>query len=234
MSDNDRMKILLSILFILISTYSIAESKKMSEHGMFSGRVSYLREEANLVRIKVDFENVKYLNKKDRVEFWDQHNPAFHCRAYVAGKSSNYLLIKVPNMNDCSSRVSLGAGVYLKFFSEDLENNIAMGKELIEILVKKKMALTSKILSRKKQLDSHIEKVNAVSSRYQVLRDKLEAQWRDELASLEEDRLDALRNYKGLEVRINEIEFKLQKYRISDENLSLDRWSLDPRLFYKK
>ena len=232
------MKCIVSILLVsisyLLSFSGNAETKRMSEQGVFSGRVSYLRSEASLVRIRVDFENVKYLNKKDRVEFWDQHNPSYHCKAYVAGKSSTYLLMKVPNMNDCLSRISLGAGTYLKFFSEDLENNIRMGKELIEILVKKKMALTSKILSRKKQLDSHIEKADAVNGRYQVLRDKLEAQWRNELAALEEDRLDALRNYKGLEVRINEIDFKLQKYRISDENLTLDRWSLDPRLFYKK
>lgn len=228
------MKIFVSILLFTCALSSMADSRIMSEQGMFSGRVSYLREEANLVRIKVEFENVKYLNKKDKVEFWDQHNPNFHCKAYVAGKSSTYLLMKIPNIRDCTSRVSLGPGTYLQFFSEDLENNIKMGKELIEILVKKKMALTSKILSRKKQLDSHIEKADAVNKRYQVLRDKLEAQWRNELASLEEDRLDALRNYKGLEVRINEIDFKLQKYRISDENLSLDRWSLDPRLFYKR
>jgi len=206
----------------------------MSEKGLFSGRVSRVKEEANLVRIRVDFENVKYVNKKDKVEFWDQHNPVYHCKGYVAGKSSEYLLLKVPDVSECVKKVTLAYGMYLQFFSKDLENNLKMGKELIEILIKKKLALTSKMMRRRKQLDTHVEKSDAISQRFVVLRDKLEAQWRDELANLEEDRLNALRNYKGLELRIDEIEFKLEKYRISDENLTMDRWSLDPRLFYKK
>ena len=213
---------------------AFAETKVLSDTGSFAGRVSRITSEANLVRVKVDFDNVKYLNKKDRVEFWEEHNPNFHCKAYVAGKSSDYLLLKVPNIEDCLRQLSLGYGMYLNFFSKDLENNIKMGRQLMEILVKKRLAIQGKMMQRRKQLDAHIEKSDAINQRYKVLRDKLEAQWRDELALLEEDRIVALRNYKGLEVRLNEIDFKLEKYRITDENLSMDRWSLDPRLFFKK
>ena len=226
--------LLFSFILLLISASVSAETKLLSESGTFAGRVSRITSEANLVRIKVDFQNVKYLNKKDKVEFWEEHNPSFHCKAYVAGKSSDYLLLKVPNIEDCLRQLSLGYGMYLNFFSKDLENNIKMGKQLMEILVKKRLAIQGKLMQRKKQLDAHIEKADAVNKRYTVLRDKLEAQWRDELAMLEEDRIIALRNYKGLEVRLNEIDFKLEKYRITDENLSMDRWSLDPRLFFKK
>lgn len=225
----------LTTFFVLLFSYSIfAETKIMSEEGIFSGRVSRLTAEASLVRVRVNFENVKYINKKDRVEFWEQHNPNFHCKGYVAGKSSDYLLLKIPNIKDCQRQLTFGYGMYLQFFSKDLENNIEMGKKLIEILVKKRLAIKGRMLRRRKQLDGHIEKSDAVNERFIVLRGKLEAQWRDELSMLEEDRINALRNYKGLEVRMNEIDFKLEKYRIIDENLAIDRWSLDPRLFYKK
>jgi hypothetical protein len=229
------MKTIVSIFFLIaLASSTSGETRMMSEKGVFSGRVSRVTVEANLLRIRVDFDNVKYVNKKDKVEFWEQHNPSYHCKAYVAGKSSNYLLLKVPNIRECKRQLSLGYGMYLQFFSEDLENNIKMGKELIEILVKKRIAINGKMMRRQRQLDSHVEKADAINARFKVLRDKLEAQWRDELALLEEDRLVALRNYKGLEVRLNEIDFKLEKYRITDENLATDRWSLDPRLFYKK
>jgi hypothetical protein len=66
------------------------------------------------------------------------------------------------------------------------------------------------------------------------LREKLEREWRDELALLEEDKLVSERNYLEYKNRINEIDFKLEKYRIYDDNLKTDRWALDPRLFYKK
>ncbi|WP_127717762.1 hypothetical protein [Halobacteriovorax sp. HLS] len=226
--------VLFNFLLTLFCMNAFAETKVLSDTGSFAGRVSRITSEANLVRVKVDFDNVKYLNKKDRVEFWEEHNPNFHCKAYVAGKSSDYLLLKVPNIEDCLRQLSLGYGMYLNFFSKDLENNIKMGRQLMEILVKKRLAIQGKMMQRRKQLDAHIEKSDAINQRYKVLRDKLEAQWRDELALLEEDRIVALRNYKGLEVRLNEIDFKLEKYRITDENLSMDRWSLDPRLFFKK
>jgi hypothetical protein len=208
--------------------------KLMSEKGVFSGRVSRVTAEASLIRVRVEFSNVKYINKKDKVELWEQHNPSFHCKGYVAGKSADYLLLKIPNIKDCQRQITFGYGMYLKFYSEDLENNIEMGKELLEILVKKRLAIKGKMLRRRRQLDGHIEKSDAINERFNILRSKLESQWRDELALLEEDRINALRNYKGLEVRLNEIDFKLEKYRITDENLATDRWSLDPRLFYKK
>jgi chromosome segregation ATPase len=109
-----------------------------------------------------------------------------------------------------------------------------MGKELVDILLKKKMAISSKLLRNKKSLDSHIERVNAINLRYKVLRDKLEAEWREELASLEEDRLTSFRNHKDLEGQLLEIDDKLEKYRIEDKNLKEDRWALDPRLYFSK
>ena len=91
-----------------------------------------------------------------------------------------------------------------------------------------------KLQRTQKELDSYIEMVNALNDRYEVLREKLEGEWRLELANLEEDRSVSLRNFKNIEMRIEEIDLKLQKYKVEDENLSLDRWALDPRLFFKK
>jgi uncharacterized protein YgiM (DUF1202 family) len=109
-----------------------------------------------------------------------------------------------------------------------------MGREMITILQKKSLALNSKVKRNEQELNRYIEKVSAVNQRYDVLRAKLEAEWRDELAKIEEDRALTERNYQGLLMRLNEVEYNLEKYRIEDENLKVDRWSLDPKLFYKK
>ena len=109
-----------------------------------------------------------------------------------------------------------------------------MGKELYKVLLKKQLALSGKLGRRKIELDSHIERVNAVSARYQTLRDKLDAEWSREISKLEDDKNISLRSYKNLEMRIGDVKYKLEQYRIDDDNLALDRWSLDPRLFFKK
>lgn len=233
------MRLFLGVTFLFILLVLPAQAVVLTDGqekrmGLFSGRISRINEEAGLIRLKIDFTNMKYLNKKDQVEFWDERGPELKCKAYVIGKSNDYLLLKVPEFNYCKRFIYTAEGGYLKLFSQDLVNNLKMGKELVKILLKKRLALNSRLLKNQKSLDNHIEKVNAVNLRYKVLRDKLEAEWREELGDIEEDRLTAYRNYKDLEGRILDIDNKLEKYRIDDKNLAEDRWSLDPRLYYSK
>lgn len=221
-------------LFLLIPGSSFSKQLGRSTDGYFSGRVSKINLEAALVRIKVDFNNSKYLNKKDKVEFWTVINPNVRCKSYITGKSPDYLLLKIPDFKFCRSFISLAPGKYLRFYSEDLRNNIVMGKELYKILLKKQLALQGKLGRRRIELDSHIERVAAVNKRFEVLKEKLNAEWRSEIARLEEDKSISLRSYKDLELRLGEVRYKLEQYRIDDDNLKQDRWSLDPRLFFKK
>ncbi|MBT7609871.1 MAG: hypothetical protein HN576_08945 [Bacteriovoracaceae bacterium] len=219
-------------MFAITSNVHARDGK--SNDGLFSGRVSKINLEAALIRIKIKFTNSKYLNKKDKVEFWTDINPTLRCKGYIAGKSPDYILIKIPDFKFCRVFVSVSNGKYLLFYSEDLKNNILMGKELYKVLLKKQLALSGKLGRRKIELDSHIERVNAVSARYQTLRDKLDAEWSREISKLEDDKNISLRSYKNLEMRIGDVKYKLEQYRIDDDNLALDRWSLDPRLFFKK
>ncbi len=227
------MRFLLFLLFT-ISPLFAATTVTPKTSGIFSGRISRINEKASLIRLKVDFANMKYLNKKDKVEFWDERGSDVRCKAYIIGKSNDYLLMKVPEFDYCKHFIFITEGAYVQLFSQDLVNNLTMGKELVDILLKKKMALSSKMLRNQKNLDSHIEKVNAVNLRYKVLRDKLEAEWREELAAIEEDRLTSFRNYKDVEGQLLEIDDKLEKYRIEDKNLKTDRWALDPRMYFSK
>tara|TARA_R110002049_G_scaffold99946_7_gene243056 strand:- start:177 stop:887 length:711 start_codon:yes stop_codon:yes gene_type:complete len=233
------------LLILLISSLCISESQskvenievsmpKVQELGDFAGRISKINQSASLLRFKLSFENAKYLNKRDRVDFWDERDPNIRCKGYVVGKSSEYILVKVPEYTYCDRTLNIAVGAYIRFFSPDLINNLKMGRELLDVLLKKKIALSGKMLRTKKELSSYIEKVEATNGRYQVLREKLEAEWRENLALIEEDRLVSLRNYKDLEQRVDDINYKIEQYNIAEDNFRTDRWSLDPRLYYKK
>jgi len=182
----------------------------------------------------VEFENFRYLNKKDTVEFWHPNYPISRCSAYVAGKTAEYMLLKIPEYHLCKRAVSFTVGSYLKFFSQDMLNNLTMGKELLKVLLKKRLALAGLVDRHKQELDQHIDKTNLVSKRYQLLRDKLDAEWRGELSALEEDRTQTLKNDMDLKVQLDELDRKLERYKIEDENFQEDKWSLDPRFYYKK
>lgn len=225
------MKNFILICSLLLSATVFAVEDKQ---GLFSGRISRINPEGALLRMKIDFVNMKYINKKDKIEFWDQRNDRYRCKGIVVGKSNDYVLMKVPDMGLCQQRIGLAPGSYLYMYSQDLINNIKMGGELIDVLLKKRLALQGKLGFYKKELDINIEKVNAVNLRYKTLRDKLELEWRNELQNLDEDNANSLQNYKQLEIQVADVDKKLEVYRIGNENLTVDRWALDPRLYYKK
>ena len=177
---------------------------------------------------------MRYLNKKDKVEFWEEHHSANRCEGHIVGKTNDYILVKITNYQDCNRMVFLALGAYVKMFSQDLVNNLKMGRELMEILVKKRMAIGGKLFRKQKELDIYMEKVKAVNDRYALLRSKLEAEWRDELSNLEDNRMNILKEYNDLKMVVNEADAKMETYRVDDQNFKVDRWALDSRLYYKK
>lgn len=207
---------------------------KPSESGEFSGRISHTNSDAGLIRLKVDFDNVKYLNRKDRIDLWDEGRTNTKCSAYVVGKSNDYLLLRTPQFRQCERTLSLPKGTYMRAYSQDLANNITMGKELIDILLKKRTALHGKLSREKQKIETYTDKVEAVNSRYELLRQKLMAEWQKELGDLEEDQTVHLRNFENLKTRLDQVDKKLERYQIKDKNLETDRWALDPKLYTEK
>jgi len=228
----------LLILFIILSSdFAISqsvESKTDEDRYLFGGRISRLNSSARLARIRTDFANIKFLNRKDRLDFWNETYPQQKCSASVEGRTNDYLLIKIPEFETCIRKVHFTTGTYLHFQSVDLRQTIVMAKELVEVLLKKRLALKARKDRNQKELDGHIEKVDAVNKRFETLRQKLEIEWQKEIADLEDDKAKTFTEFKESEARLNEIDSKLEAYRIEDHNLKLDRWSLDPALYYKK
>ncbi len=231
---NKVMNFFTGILLAFLLNQSVFGQELLSEDGFFSGRISKINKEIAVIRVKVNFDNIKYLNPKDKIEFWDEKNSSLKCKSYIVGRTSDYLLLKVSDINYCQKYLHFTTGAYFKFFSEDLVNNVKMGREVVGILIKKRLAVQGQMQLKEKELRNHIERVNTVNARYKTLREKLEQEWQKELSGLDEDRVYALRSFKDLERRRDEIEQKLEQYKLSDENLTLDRWSLDSNLYFKK
>lgn len=228
----------LKYLFLIILTYSsfsyASQYKLKEETVVFPGRVSKVNRIARLVRIKVTFENSKFISKNNRIEIWNESVPNKKCVGFVEGRSNDYILVRIPKYNKCVRSVYFTVGSYIHMYSPDLENNLITAKELVRILHRKRTALNARLTRHKKAVDSYIEKVDVTNKRYEVLRQKLEIEWQRELANLEEDKTLSYQNYKQTQSKIHELEFKLQQYRVRDQNMIEDRWSLDPKLYYKK
>jgi hypothetical protein len=230
-----RFIIILVLIFASPLSWGDAIStSSVTDEATFPGQVSRLNESGQLMRVRVEFKNAKFLNKGDRVEFWNETYPNQRCVAKVLARSNTHLLFQVPEYKTCIINVQLTTGSTLHFWSQDLENNLKTAHELVKILQRKRMAMLARKRFHQRELDGHVEKVEAVNRRFEVLRQKLEAEWQKELANLEEDKSETFVKYKQSETSLNEIESKLESYRIFDHNFSEDRWSLDPELYFKK
>lgn len=222
------MPIILLCLFPFLLWGQVLQNTLTSE---FSGRISRLNAPAKLARIRTNHGNIKFLNAADRLTFWNESYPNQKCLASVEGRTNDYLLLKIPRYEECIRRVHFTTGTYLRFESEDLKNSIGLAQELVEILQKKRLATEAKKERNRRELERHVEKVDAVNKRFEILRQKLELEWQKELAALEEDKAGAFTDFKQSEALLNEIDTKLELYRIEDHNLKVDRWSLDPALY---
>ena len=207
---------------------------QVEKNASFGARILRVNREVELVYFKFDFENGKYLNKDDRVKFWNERNHLVSCEGDILGRTSDTFLLKVPNINFCERRIPLSVGAYMMFHSEDMKNNMIMGTHLVKILLKKRSVVSAMAERWKRELNSHMEKVNAVNVKYDVLRKKLEAEWQEQLQTLEEDRVAVVREHKSVQRQLDEIDSKLEQYKIEEDNFSLDRWSLDSRLYYER
>jgi hypothetical protein len=210
------------------------ESKLDESEYTFKARISRLNSTARLLRMKTDFANAKFLNRRDRVDFWNDSYPDQRCRSWVEGRSNEYLLLKVYDYESCIRRVHFTTGSLITLTSIDLERTIKVVRELVNVLLKKRLAMQAKMIRHQKDLDGHVEKVAAVNARYRVLKEKLENEWNRELLNLEEDKAKIFTEFKVSEARLFEIDTKLESYRLEDNNLKIDRWSLDPEIYIKK
>lgn len=224
-------------LLIILFSVSMAwgkEYKLADETVVFPGHISKINPIAKLVRVKIKFENSKFLSKNNRVEIWNESQPQKRCLSYLEGRTNDYLLLKIPEYQKCRRSIYFTTGSYVQMYSPDLENNLVTAKELVRVLQRKHTALNARFRRYQAEVDGFIEKVDVVNKRYEVLRQKLELEWQKELAILEEDKTRAYQNFKETQARLNDLQFKMRQYRVRDQNVLEDRWSLDPKLYYKK
>ena len=206
----------------------------LAKAASFGGRVDKVDVKNSLIRFKFGFENRKYITKNDRVEFFNKENSPVYCGGTVIAKTEDIFLVRVSDMSRCMAMANITPGAYLRFYSRDMETNLKLGRELVQILLKKKVAVAGMLIRAQKELDVNMEKVNAINSRYDVLRKKLELEWQEQLGVLEEDRLASLEKHRKMQRKLDEVNLKLEQYKIDEDNFFLHTWSLNPKLYYKK
>ena len=193
----------------------------------------HVNEKVKLLRIHTRAVNVKYLGGGDRIRLGGRGGMT-ECQGDVVARSKEHILLKLPRFNFCSRNVSLAKGIWLKFYGQSLVEKVAKGRKLVEILLKKRLALLGRLGDEKKDLKRQGEKIDIINRKYGILRDKVELEWKDALAELEQEHMRMLKKRETFEKSLVKINKQLERYRVEDETWQWDRWSLDKRFYFQK
>ncbi|MDB9786630.1 hypothetical protein OAB57_00870 [Bacteriovoracaceae bacterium] len=221
-------------LVLAIFTISISVCISANNYSEMPGRISKINLLGRLVRIRIRSKNIKFFNKSDRLKFWGYGNSSKQCRGKVAGKTNEYLLVKVPDIELCIKYTSIVVGGKVSVFGRTFTDKIHMANEVVSLLSKKRLAIDGRIRQSEKEMISFYDKIEAVNQRYSILLEKLKGQWKDEIRDLEHDKLTAENAYNHYRIKRDDIDFKLERYRVSNDQLEKDRWALDSQFYYRK
>jgi hypothetical protein len=216
-----------TLLFCLKDIYS-------AEPGVFSGRLFKINEVGNFVSFVVDFQNMKFLNKQDRVQMWRQENPQVSCSGVLISKTSEVILLKLNDVQDCQKKIGLATGAYYRMNSFEFESRLDEVEDIYKILIDKEFALRSLILRNESDLSKFESRMKAVNERYKMLESKLKAEWKNDIRLIEEERGQLQKKIVDYQISRNDVLFKMEKYKKGDNNLKEDRSALDSRYFFTK
>lgn len=218
--------VLIVYCIILVFPFELQAQNPTKLWGSFAGIVTNLNATNNLLKVKFEFTNRKYLILGDKVEFWSMRKPLNPCIGKVVGKGFDEVIFKVPYLDSCLMRSPFRLGAHLDFFSQDLVNHVQTAQKVLEILQKKRLALTSKINTIKSDLNAYMDRVAATNEKFTQQTTLIEQQWTSELTKLEQDKLTQLNELKNLELRLFDTDVKMEQYFYKDKNFEQEQWAL--------
>jgi hypothetical protein len=219
-------KLIIFLLLISLSKNTIAQESITP--GTFAGRISRLNPSASLMRVRLDFANSKFLRTNDGVEFWNEGMPMVRCQAAIVGKSGEYFLMRVYEWKYCISKVGFSVGSHVYFESKDLEKTLITAREMVRVLLQKRMVLQSQTAGKENDVNDQSSQLENINARYEAMIERIKNEWNEAIKGLSGSKSANQVELNSLRAQLDEIDFQLERYRVEDANFKKDRWAIDP------
>ena len=195
---------------------------------LFTGRVSKLIPEQGLMRLRLEFANSKFLKREDDLEFWNEGRPDVRCQAFIRGRSNEYVLAEVREWGECIRKVGVTTGSFLFFDSKEFQKTLNSAQEMMKILLKKRAVLSGfrdRNNTANYENNLRMDNINAI---YQERMERLKSEWQEALKGVTELKNNNDRDMLSIDNQIKALDFEIERYRVEDENVIKDHWSLSP------
>jgi len=222
----------IKILTIILTFQCLALAN--AKESIFTGRVSKLIQEQRLMRLRLEFVNAKFLKRGDDLAFWNEGRSDVRCQGVIKGRSNEYVLAEVKNWNKCIRKVGITTGSFLFFESKELLKTLAAAREFMAVLLKKRAILEGfKDRNNTSNYENNLrmDNINAI---YQERMERLKSEWQDALKGVTDLKNNNDRDMLSIENQVKALDFEIERYRLEDENVIKDHWSLNPGEFVIK
>ncbi len=215
---------LYTLLIGILSFQVIAQTKK--DDVSFVTKVKDANKKTKVLLLDSKNQNIKFFKRNDEVYFYNELNPSFKCRGIVMKGTYSQLTLKVDEYGKCSKYVGMVKGSYLKVQSRDLGINLKMAEEVVDILLKKRMILKSKIYRLENQIRTQDQRKQILNSEYEAKMASLKLEWKDAIDKLGLDDQDAEKEINLSKMKLQDIDSKLKLYNVQDQKIERSKWSL--------
>jgi hypothetical protein len=186
------------------------------------------------MRLRLEFSNSKFLKRDDDLEFWNEGRPDVRCQAVIRGRSNEYVLTEVREWGNCIRKVGITTGSFLFFESKELVKTLGSAKEMMSILLKKRAILEGYRDRNKTANYENNLRTDNINAIYQERMERLKSEWQEALHGVTELKNNNDRDMLSITNQVKALDFEIDRYRVEDENVVKDYWSLTPGQFIMK
>ncbi len=195
----------------------------------FTGRVSDRNDQSQILKVSSENRNIRFFRAGDLVEFrLASQEKSRLCEGYVRSIEEGFFVMFVKDLNRCfSSDAFFRRGTMLVFRSERLAERVLEASKYRVVLVK-----------RRRDFFEQLNRINHFVWSFDQERVKVAADYDRRILALQEEReqaltgliktkQDNLRLQTELKSQLDHLDRDLDFYRISKDQLLVDRWHLD-------
>ena len=197
-------------------------------YAKFLARVSDKNRSTNILKLKYENGNLKFLKIGDSVNFRVKGQGYRECEGHIRDVEPPYLTMFVDDIEDCWKKNSyFRRGTILVFDSKLLSKRVYEGSVFRKILLRKREDYLRQLEGVNNFLWSYDQEKIKVAAKYDERINALEQKKRKGLEGMINKKNENIYIQSSLMKKLNEIDSRLEKYRVERKELFFDRWSQD-------
>lgn len=201
---------------------------KSYDYSKFTGRVTDRDKSTNILKISSENKNIKFFRAGDLVSFTVASRDSNFCKGYVRNVEENFFVIYVKDIYSCWEDTDyFRRGSLLRFQSNQLSLRVREASKHRIILLKRKRDFFRQLNDVNHFVWSYDQQKVLTASDYDLKIVEIEKGKQKALEMLISKKKDQIRIQKELIRRLDELDEKLDHYRIERDDMLVDRWHLD-------